>query len=59
MCDKEIQCNLLSTCIPVSTDYIDDFDQSSDLDKCEDDEDDDDEFHCLEKDSSTDTTKTK
>ena len=38
---------------------INDFDQSSDLDKCEDDEDDDDEFHCLEKDSSTDTTKTK
>ena len=46
MCDKGILCYLLSTCIPVSTDYIDDFDQSSDLDKCEDDEDDDDEFHC-------------
>ena len=59
MCDKGIQCNLLSTCMPVSTDYIDDFDQSSDLDKCEDDEDDDHEFHCLEEDSSTDTTKTK
>ena len=49
-CVKEIQCNLLSTSIPVSTDCIDDFDQSSDLDKCEDDEDID-EFYCLEEDS--------